>query len=109
MSRAAHRLRRWPLALSEAAEIESAASNWVWDVAPASIFNQHLLYPAGLELVLALLGRLLEQEQALGQAEDRQVLGVEGGWCDVLYPIRGRSFHFRRLPGRHRPASVSFP
>ena len=73
-----HRPRRRPLALSEAAGTESAASNWVWDVAPASIFNQHLLYPAGLELVFALLRRLLVQEQALRQADGRLVLGVEG-------------------------------
>ena len=73
-----HRPRRRPLALSEAAGTESAASNWLWDVAPASIFNQRLLCPAGLELVFALLRRLLVQEQALGQADGRQVLGVEG-------------------------------
>ena len=59
--------------------MKSATSNWVYDVAPASLFNQHLLYPAGLELVLALPGHLLVQEQALGQAEVRQALGVEGG------------------------------
>ena len=47
------------------------------------------------------------QEQApLGPAEARQVLNVEGGWCDVLYLFRGRSLHFRRLRGRQRPASL---
>ena len=46
--------------------MESATSNWVYGVAPASLFNQHVLYPAGLELVLALPGRRTSSRLVLG-------------------------------------------
>ena len=87
--------------------MERATSNWVWDVAPASLHSQHLAIFSLSESLFLDKKMARNGKNELKPSRTEQVLVEEAGWCDVSYPIRGRALPFRCLRGRQRPASWS--